>query len=222
MDKNVKYSGMSFKGLMAGGLLAGAAGLGFGQGAPGAGSPETGIDTNMAAEQGSGGGMGGSSGAGQPGQPQAGADQASLPPNVAPGWKIRVCSEKTMAQNIDFRISPAEDKKKGGQARAQDKASGQAAKAEGAVTGETAGGEAGMARTQGQETASWSRGEATLIAVPQSMANMEQIRIETIPAQKDMKSEVCVLYNDHVTKRISFQDRKETTVKMDDNATCGC
>ena len=39
----------------------------------------------------------------------------NLPPNVTPGWKIRVCSEKTKVDNITFRFSrPGQDEKGAG------------------------------------------------------------------------------------------------------------
>ena len=63
---------------------------------------------------------------------------------------------------------------------------------------------------------------AWLITIPASFSRAEQIKIEAVPGQEDMDSEVCVLYNDHVAKKLSFDDREETTVEMNDNGTCGC
>jgi hypothetical protein len=199
MKKSVNVSGMSLKGLIAGGLLAGAVGLGYGAGDYG--SKEEGGQTGAATEQEEGTGVGGSAGPGM--------TQADLPPNVAPGWKIRVCSEKTKAQQINFRVSPGK----------QQKGTAQGA----AGTGEGGAGEdQAQTQAQNQEMASWSKGDPTMINLPEAFNNNQELRIETIPAQENMKSEVCVLYNDHVTKKISFDGRKETTVKMDQSGSCPC
>ncbi len=147
--------------------------------------------------------MGGSSGPGH--QPQAQSDVSALPPNVAPGWKIRVCSEKTKAQTINFKISHPDQK--------TDKSAKEKNKAKNGAS---------MAPSQGQEMATWSQGDPSLITIPAAFSKSEKIKIEAMPAQKDMSSEVCVLYNDHVTTKLSFDDREEATVKMDDNGTCGC
>lgn len=199
MKKFVNISGMSLKGLIAGGLLAGAVGLGYGAGDYS--SEEKGGQQGAATEQQDEAGVGGGTGPGM--------SQADLPPNVAPGWKIRVCSEKTKAEQINFRVSPGK----------QQKGTAQGA----AGTGEGgAGQDQAQSQAQNEEMASWSKGDPTLINLPETFNSNEEIRIETIPAQEKMQSEVCVLYNDHVTKKISFDGRKETTVKMDQSGTCSC
>jgi hypothetical protein len=200
MKKSVKISGMSLKGLIAGGLLAGAVGLGYGAGDYG--SKEEGGQQGAATEQQEGTGVGGGTGPGMA--------QTDLPPNVAPGWKIRVCSEKTKAQQINFRVSPGKQQK------------GTAQGASGTGEGGAAGQEQAQAQAQGEEMASWSKGDPTLINLPETFNSNQELRIETIPAQENMQSEVCVLYNDHVTKKISFDGRKETTVKMDQSGSCSC
>lgn len=208
MIKRINNSGMSLRGLIAGGLLAGSVGLGFGEGTYG--SPSTppagpgGTAIPSAEEQGQGGSQG-------PGM--ATADAIALPPNVAPGWKIRVCSEKTKASSIAFTVMPAEDKSAKSGKKAGDKAS---ASGDETVTDQTA------AAAGTHETASWNQGDASLINLPESVARLERIKIEAIPGQKDMKSEVCVLYNDHVAKRLTFDDKETATVKMTESGTCGC
>lgn len=202
MNKSVKFPG-TFRALVAGGLLA--VGLGFGEGNYGTlgetSEPGTGIPRDDE-------GTGGTKGPGMSPTTTTGA-AASLPPNVAPGWKIRVCSEKTKAQSINFKVTNADDKS----AKADRKDKG-AYGAGGSAEGTTA--------AMTHETASWTQGEANLINLPETIANVEKIKIEATPAQKDAKSEVCVLYNDHVTKKISFDDRSETTVKMTETGSCSC
>lgn len=209
MIKRVKISGMSLRGLIAGGLLAGSVGLGFGEGnygtlpgssgAPGTAGPS-------AEDRGEGGSKG-------PGMTTADAATA-LPPNVAPGWKIRVCSEKTKSSSISFKLMPADDKSdkpaKSGK-KATDRA---AAAADPTVTDQAAAGT--------HETASWNQGDPSLINLPESVSRLEKIRIEATPGQKDMSSEVCVLYNDHVAKKLSFDDREVATIRMSENGSCGC
>lgn len=209
MIKRMNSSGMSLRALIAGGLLAGSVGLGFGEGTYGSpnGTPATPPGAGGTAEPSAEDrGVGGSQGPGM-----ATADAAALPPNVAPGWKIRVCSEKTKAQSISFRVMSADDKSAKAGKKAKAKAGGDPA-----VTDQT------TAAAATEETATWSKGEASLINLPESVARLERIRIEATPAQEDMNSEVCVLYNDHVTKKMSFDDKETATVKMDDNGTCSC
>lgn len=206
MNKSVKYSGMSLRGLIAGGLVAGAIGLSFGGGGygpdKGKGAP-SGSPTSYPSDEDKG--VGGSAGPAQPTQTgQIGA--SALPPNIAPGWKIRICSEKTKAQTINFKISHP-DQKTDKSAKEKNKEKDQASM---------------TTPTQGQEMATWSQGDPSLVAIPETFSKVEKIKIEAIPTQKDMKSELCVLFNDHVTKRMSFNDREETTVKMDESSTCGC
>lgn len=207
MDKSVKFPGTHpgmLRALVAGGLLA--AGLAFGEGNYStlgeSSEPGTGIPRDDE-------GTGGTKGPGM--SPTTTGQAAGLPPNVAPGWKIRVCSEKTKAQSINFKVSNADDKS----AKADKKEKG-AYGAGGSAEGATS------AAAMAHESASWTQGDASIINLPETVANYEKIRIEATPAQKDAKSEVCVLYNDHVTKKISFDDKSETTVKMTETGSCSC
>jgi hypothetical protein len=214
MDRSVKSFGMPIRSLIAGGLLAGALGLGYGENGGAYGSP-AGNYGDIPADDQTGTGVSDDKGAGGSQGPGTASATAALPPNVAAGWKIRVCSEKTKAQSISFRVGSSEMKGK-------DKRS---MKDEGGTGGSATSGEGGSASASGQtalETATWNQGDPTLITLPESVANLDKIKIEATPAQKDMKSEVCVLYNDHVTKKISFDEKNEVTTKMDDHGTCGC
>jgi hypothetical protein len=224
MSKSVKNPGTTLRGLLAGAVLAGAVGLGFAggdkrkEGSRGAAGPAVQEDQL---------GIGGSQGPGM--QP---AD-AALPPNVAPGWKIRVCSERTQAQSVSFRISDAKQKQdkqsrnRQGQARDPEQATGQTP-GQATGTGGSAdpsmdpGSAQGQPQASGQEMASWSRGDPSLITIPETFSQVERIKIEAIPGQDKMKTSACVLYNDHVAKKIDFDTRKEFTVRMDDKGTCGC
>lgn len=214
MEKSVKDTGMTLKALLVSGALAGAIGLGYAggdkqkEGSKGASAP---------AAQEEDLGVGGSVG---PGASAA----AALPPNVAPGWKIRVCSEKTKAQSISFRISDAsqkQDKHSKAGSRDQDTSTGKTGEGTGTggSSGPTMDQRAGMA---GQEMATWSQGEPSVITIPETFSKVEKLKIEAIPGQDKMKTSACVLYNDHVTKKIEFDSRKEYTVKMDESSTCGC
>jgi hypothetical protein len=129
----------------------------------------------------------------------------SLPPNVTPGWKIRVCSEKTKADQINFKFTPAGSK--------SSKSMGATGNPESKGVGGT-----GMA----EQTASWSRGEASEINLPAEVRDADKIRIEATPSQKDKKASVCVIYDDHVAKKLNFDDREVSTVKSTDNGECGC
>lgn len=143
----------------------------------------------------------------------------NLPPNVTPGWKIRVCSERTQVDNLTFRISrPGQSDRSG---KASGKPYGSKTTAEQA---EARQGTAGMAAdTAGmvQQTAIWSRGAASEIAVPTSLREADRIRIEAV-GQKDKDAHVCVLYNDHVTRKMNFEAREVATLKQTENGKCGC
>lgn len=139
----------------------------------------------------------------QPGHPpplraaeESAAAPAALPPNVAPGWKIRVCSEQTTADSLRFRFYPASD------AHRQDP-----------YEAET---------VPGQQTAAWVRGDSTLIRLPRGMARADRITVEAIPTQNDRKASVCLLYGDHVAKRMEFDDMETSTIRNTQNGTCGC
>jgi hypothetical protein len=211
MSKRVNLSGMSLRGLVAGGLLAGAVGLGFGGGSYGTPSSTTPSASGTAIPSDDDLGEGGSKGPGM-----AAAEPAALPPNVAPGWKVRVCSEKTKASSIAFKVTSADDKAAGKNSKGEKKAADKTASGDPTVTDQTAP-SAGM-----HETASWNQGDPSLINFPESVSRLEKIRIEAVPGQKDMRSEVCVLYNDHVAKKLTFDDKEIATVKMNESGACGC
>ena len=107
-------------------------------------------------------------------------------------------------------------------AKTSEKASETGAKPMGTGTGGEATTQDPSAAQADIQTTSWSQGQSSLITLPESLAGIEKIKIEAVPGQKDMKSEVCVLYNDHVAKKLSFDDRSEATVKMNESGTCGC
>jgi len=136
---------------------------------------------------------------------------ASLPPNVTPGWKIRVCSEKTKADQINFKFTPAGSKTSKGSATC----------ATGSPSSTGMGG-SGAANDSSDQTASWSRGEASEINLPSAVRDADKIRIEATPSKKDKKASVCVIYDDHVAKKMNFDDREVSTVKSSDNGECGC
>lgn len=210
MIRRAKFPVSSLRGLVAGGILAGAVGLGITQ-AEDYGTPKSTPSGTPTEDQ---GGVGGSQGPGMI------TGETGLPPNVAPGWKIRVCSEKTKAQSINFKISTPE--KKGASARS--KTRDVVTETQDQATGMGEGSEQDMAATQGQspEMATWNKGESSVISVPASFSSAERIRIEATPAEKDAKAEICVLYDDHVAKKLSFDDREVSTVKMTENGSCGC
>jgi hypothetical protein len=239
--------GGRFPGLLAGGLLAGALGLalaatgnssssatqdpatGKGEsrmpGMSGRSSADTGINAtgSAAGSQGSRSSAGTASGSssGKYGSGMEGT--SSLPPNVTPGWKIRVCSEKTKADQIQFKFTP-EGKKgsKGGMgATGSSGATGMGGSGSSSGTSNPAN-DASVNAALSEQTASWSRGEASEINLPSSLRDADKIRIEAIPSQKDKKASICVIYDDHVAKKLSFDDREVSTVKNTDNGECGC
>jgi hypothetical protein len=224
MNSSPNKAGSRLPGLLIGGMVAGALGLALAiDGDPSASprvpsDPVTGksdsytpglanpaADTGMSSATGSyGTGHHASSGKYGSGTEAS----TSLPPNVTPGWKIRVCSEKTKADQINFKFTPAGSKS----------AKGNATGATGSSTGMGGSGTAGDA----DQTASWSRGEASEIKVPSGVRDADKIRIEATPSQKDKKASVCVIYDDHVAKKMNFDDREVSTVKSSDNGECGC
>jgi hypothetical protein len=150
---------------------------------------------------------------------------SSLPPNVTPGWKIRVCSEKTKADQISFKFTPEGSKSSRG-------SSGMSGTGGSGATGMGGSGNNGAASNPANDasvnaelsdqTASWSRGEASEINLPTGVRNADKIRIEATPSQKDKKASICVIYDDHVAKKLNFDDREVSTVKTTDNGECGC
>jgi hypothetical protein len=146
----------------------------------------------------------------------------SLPPNVAPGWKIRVCSERTQVDNLTFRISQPGQSDRSSQAAG--KPYGSKTAAEQAEARQGTAGAAGLATDTSsmvQQTAIWSRGAATEIAVPTSLREADRIRIEAV-GQKDKDAHVCVLYNDHVARKLNFDEREVATLRKTENGECGC
>lgn len=196
-------------GLLFGGLVAGALGLALaaGSGTSSAGTAE-------------------SSPTGKYGSGMEGA--SSLPPNVTPGWKIRVCSERTKADQINFKISPEGNKgSKGGSGMG---ATGSAGSSGMGGSGSSAGSSnpandasvnAALSE-RSEHTASWTRGEATEINLPSDLRGADRIRVEATPSQKDKKASVCLIYDDHVAKKLNFDDREVSSVKNTDNGECGC
>lgn len=245
---NHSNSGKTIKGLVAGGMLAAAMGLAVSQSATPYGSGSSGANPGSAQDQ-------TMSSPGAPaqtgGQANPNPSDASMPgsvsanPNAAgaasaintnTGWRIRVCSEKTKAQSINFNLSPV-----GSSGSAKQSANmpstesypgasmpGAASPDLSSTTGSSPSGTAATSGTSatgaamGPETASWNRGEATLIPVPGSLGDADKIRVEAIPGEKNQKASVCLLYNDHVAKKLNFDDREVSTVKKTQTGECGC
>ncbi|HKP96283.1 MAG TPA: hypothetical protein VJ385_11035 [Fibrobacteria bacterium] len=252
MNTNNFSGGPAFKGLLMGGLVVGAMGLALsGQGsnygkwvasdpaanqgpatdpAPNGRNAEPGGDSS-----GSSGGLGGQGGEGGAGNEAAtpsiaGVARAMLPPNVTPGWKIRVCSEKTKAANINFKIS-SEDKPATGSMPpggsggsggvGSTGGSGSAADNTGAQPAESQS-QSGEGGTGMHQTAMWSQGEPTEIAFPAEFKDAHKIKLEATPGEKNKEASVCVIYNDHVAKKLKFDDKETSTVKSTETGECGC
>jgi hypothetical protein len=141
-----------------------------------------------------------------------------LPPNVTPGWKIRVCSERTKVDNLTFRISQPEKSDRSG--KATGKPYGSKTTAEQAEARQGAGLTTDTSSIV-QQTAIWSRGAASEISVPTALREADRIRIEAV-GQKDKDAHVCVLYNDHVARKMSFDEREVATLRKTENGECGC
>jgi hypothetical protein len=238
-----KYkSGSRAPGLLIGGLVAGAIGMALAAGNtsatsspagdkgsasgkasgqydmpatdPNVGSSPTNSSATGSASDRSSAGTGNPASSGKYGAGMEGS--AALPPNVASGWKIRVCSEKTKADQINFRFSMADNKGKTGPKGT--------AGAEGTGYGGSSNPAADTAvnAALSDQSVIWSRGEATEIKAPSDLRNADKIRLEATPSQKDKKSSVCVIYNDHVAKKLNFDDREVSMIKSTDNGECGC
>ncbi len=223
-------------GLLIGGMVAGALGLALSAGSPSSVStspklpgsatdsassqyglpsdPSVGPSATGRTSDKSSAGTGNPASSGKYGSGMEGS--AALPPNVASGWKIRVCSEKTKADQINFRFSLADKNAKAG------------AKGTAGAEGTGYGGSSDPASDNAvnpalsDQTVSWSRGEATEIKAPGDLRDADKIRLEATPSQKDRKSSICVIYNDHVAKKLNFDDREVSTIKSTDNGECGC
>jgi hypothetical protein len=200
--QHTESRGAGFRSLLMGGLLAGAVGLalsnqagGYGSSAPGAMPPDP-----------------------QTSQPTIGSTTdetlgAAAADLQATGWKIRVCPEKTKADRIDFKISQADKKEAGGKdASHKQKSTGKTDATE----------DQAYVPSVTQQTAMWSRGEATEITVPTEFSNLEKIKIEAAPGKEDQKASICILYGGHVAKKLSFDDREVSTIKKTETGECGC
>ncbi|MDB5102659.1 MAG: hypothetical protein JWP91_348 [Fibrobacteres bacterium] len=262
--------GPGLKGLLLGSLMAGAMGLALSEQSSTYGAK----DDAMGSQQSSQTSQSGSA---------TGSSAAQLPPNVTPGWKIRVCSEKTKADQIQFRISQADQGAKGamksGSKSGSAKNSGSMSSSTGSMspdntgssqtdleeqgrhaqsgqggtdahtqtlggsgsqTGETQSGstdqsgqtaQSGQATQPGmtdqsgaigQQTASWSRGEPTEIPLPSALRESDRIKVEATPGQKNKMASACLIYNDHVAKKLNFDDREVSTVRKTESGECGC
>ncbi|GEM_PF-6151623 len=229
---NHMQSGTSLKALVAGGLLAGALGLAVSQtGSPyGSGSNTGSPQDQTMSSPGAPSQSGGQTNPSDPSQASQGS-QASANANMNTGWRIRVCSEKTKAQSINFNISPAGNAKQGAGMSSTEGSSGSASSGSASSgstapdmssTGASPSGSAASSAAMGPETASWTRGESTLIPVPGSLGDADKIRVEAIPGEKNQKASICLLYNDHVAKKLNFDDREVSTVKKTQTGECGC
>ena len=148
---------------------------------------------------------------------RSGAGTAALPPNVTPGWKIRVCSEKTKADQISFKFMPDNKGAKAGTG-----AAGSASTGMGGSGSANPANDPAVIAALSEQTATWSRGEATEIKLPSGLRDAERIRVEASPSQKDKSASVCLIYNDHVAKKLNFDDREVSMAKSTDNGECGC
>ncbi|MDB5049377.1 MAG: hypothetical protein JWO30_2448 [Fibrobacteres bacterium] len=236
MKKFIFPGGSGTKGLLMAGLVAGAFGLALSNqgtyGSQSSGSGAMGRD-DTSSQSGQYGGTGSAGGTGMTGA-------AQLPPNVTPGWKIRVCSEKTKASNINFSITSA-DKKAAGSTKEQSGTGGSMGSGSMGGTGsasdnsQSSGGSAtestqpsgteaqtGATGTMSPQTAMWSQGEPTEITLPTELQSSDRIRLEATPGEKNKEASVCVLYNDHVAKKLKFDDKEVSTVKKTETGECGC
>jgi hypothetical protein len=237
-------AGSRFPGMILGGMMAGALGFALAAGGSPTSSPSntppdpvtgqsgsyspgmsnTSADTGMSSATGSSGtgtsATGSHSTSGKYGSGMEGA--SSLPPNVTPGWKIRVCSEKTKAEQINFKITPAGSKSSKGTSGTGATGSSGSSGVGGSGSSSNPANDASVNADLSDQTASWTRGEASEINLPSGVRDADKIRIEATPSQKDKKASVCVIYNDHVAKKLNFDDREVSTVKNTDNGECGC
>lgn len=237
------------KGLVAGGVIAAALGLATAAQSPDSRSdaraPGTGSAQNTPSDTapGSASPTTSSPGTYSPGIPPTGATSGptmdtsltgtvsnaagDLPPNVTPGWKIRVCSERTKVDNLTFRISQVGSADRSGRATGKpygSKTTADQAESRQGTAGGTAAGNAGAASDASsmvQQTAIWSRGSASEISVPTALREADRIRIEAI-GQDDKDAHVCVLYNDHVARKMNFEAREVATLRKTENGECGC
>jgi hypothetical protein len=142
-------------------------------------------------------------------------NQSALPPNVSPGWKIRVCSEKTKAEKIQFKVTPLESKTSKGMG-------GTEGSGEAGMGGTGSSQDTSMSAAPAEQRATWTRGESTEVALPAELRDSDRIRIEASPFEKDQQASICLIYDDHVAKKLNFDDHKVSTVRSSDNGECGC
>lgn len=225
--------GPAFKGLVMGGMVAGALGLAVSNQTTDYSGKDAGSNLSVTGQKaearndtsgefGVPGSQGGSSMPGMGGTGDMSA--AQLPPNVTPGWKIRVCSEKTKASNINFKVSSADKNAKGSGTGMTGESGSMGGTGSASDTSQATGAEAqsGQGGTGMEQTAMWSQGEPTEIALPSQFQDAQKIKLEATPGEKDKSASVCVLYNDHVAKKLKFDDREVSTIKQSENGECGC
>jgi hypothetical protein len=111
-------------------------------------------------------------------------ESGSLSPNIMPGWKIRVCSEKTKADQINFKFTPTGSKSSYGTGASGSSSSG---------IGGTGASDSAMGAANPEQSTSWTRGEATEINVPSELRQADKLRIEATPSQKDKKASICLV-----------------------------
>jgi hypothetical protein len=242
MNALFQKAGFRFPGMLLGGMMAGALGFALAADVSPSASPRVPTDpvtgksdsytpglSNPSADT----GMSSATGSSQSGSSRTGTSatgsasssgkygsasegSSSLPPNVSPGWKIRVCSEKTKADQINFKFTPAGSKTSKGSSAATGNPGSNG------IGGSGAANDAATNAALSDQTASWTRGEASEINLPSGVRDADKLRIEATPSQKDKKASVCVIYDDHVAKKLNFDDREVSTVKSTDNGECGC
>lgn len=200
-------AGLVFSGLVAGALGLAIANQEYRSEEKTTGSPESEILP----------GTGGAYGTGLGGSGQTDVAAAFTMPK---GWRIRVCTEKTKADQISFKFSTPDAKSVKGSAGTVTPAG--TAGASGTGTGGSSATDPAAAPAMPENTATWMRGEATEIKLPSELSEADKIKLEAIPAQKDKKASICVIYDDHVAKKLSFDDREVSTVKKTETGECGC
>jgi hypothetical protein len=224
MNKTNFYGGSGFRSMILSGIVAGSIGFALSDeltpstGTDGAGRSQMGRrDTSQQNSQ-----YQGESGFGGAGKGEAEKNMGSamqLPPNVTPGWKIRVCSEKTQASMINFKISSAD---KGTTSMKNGYGTGGSG-----ATGDSMGSPSDKTQAAGtsmpmMQTAMWSQGEPTEITLPAELQTAEKIKLEAMPGEKNKEVSACVLYNDHVAKKLKFDSKNVSTVKKTETGECGC
>jgi hypothetical protein len=223
MNKTNFYGGSGFRSMILSGIVAGSLGFALSDElSPATGTGDGGRGqlgrTDTSQQNSEYQGEGGFGGAGK-GEPEMKTGSMQLPPNVTPGWKIRVCSEKTKASMINFKISSADKgttSMKNGYGAGGSGSMGDTMASPSDKTG-AAGGAMPM-----MQTAMWSQGEPTEITLPAELQSAEKIKLEAMPGEKNKEVSACVLYNDHVAKKLKFDSKNVSTVKKTETGECGC